>query len=383
MSSRPWPLPLRYVVGVSLALLLALLAWSVRELFRPLVVAGLVAYILNPLVNLLKQRTGLPHRLAANLVFVLALLIALSAPAVFIPFVVENLQELSSSLLDTFNMVQDFIQQPLQVGVLTFHPQEISPDLSASIIEVIRAIPENALNILESASRNLAWTLVALVAVYYFLLDWSKLREGLIRMAPEPYRKDARRIYLEIKRIWGAYMRGTLALMGIVGMFFILAYLAVGLPGAVALGAIIGLLDVIPDVGPFVGALIAAFVAYVEGSLFLPVSNFWFMVIVMGLYGVFTGVKNLWLRPRIMGRSVHLHEGLVFIIIVAALVLQGVLGALIAVPVVASAQVVVGYLKRRVLGEAPFGAPLVSLRTYDLPPSLTLRKFTQDESNER
>ncbi len=376
-------MPLRYVVGVSLALLLALLAWSVRELFRPLVVAGLVAYILNPLVNLLKQRTGLPHRLAANLVFVLALLIALSAPAVFIPFVVENLQELSSSLLDTFNMVQDFIQQPLQVGVLTFHPQEISPDLSASIIEVIRAIPENALNILESASRNLAWTLVALVAVYYFLLDWSKLREGLIRMAPEPYRKDARRIYLEIKRIWGAYMRGTLALMGIVGMFFILAYLAVGLPGAVALGAIIGLLDVIPDVGPFVGALIAAFVAYVEGSLFLPVSNFWFMVIVMGLYGVFTGVKNLWLRPRIMGRSVHLHEGLVFIIIVAALVLQGVLGALIAVPVVASAQVVVGYLKRRVLGEAPFGAPLVSLRTYDLPPSLTLRKFTQDESNER
>jgi len=294
---------------------------------------------------------------------------------------VENLQELSRSLLDTFNIVQDFIQQPVQVGVFTFHLQEISPDLSASIIEVIRAIPENALNILESASRNLAWTLVAVVTVYYLLLDWDKLRDGLIRLSPEPYRKDARRIYLEIKRIWGAYMRGTLALMGIVGLFFVLAYLAIGLPGAVALGAIIGLLDVIPDVGPFVGALIAGFVAFVEGSLFLPVSNFWFMVIVMGVYGVFTGVKNLWLRPRIMGRSVHLHEGLVFIIIVAALVLVGVLGALIAVPVVASAQVLLGYLKRRVLGEAPFGAPLVSLKTYEPSSPLTLRKFSQEESD--
>jgi hypothetical protein len=95
-------------------------------------------------------------------------------------------------------------------------------------------------------------------------------------------------------------------------------------------------------------------VALLEGSSWIPLSEFWVTLIVIGVYLLLIGVKNLWLRPFIMGRSVHMHESLVFISIILATVLWGILGALVIVPVLASLAVVVRYLHHRILGLPPF-----------------------------
>ncbi|RME08353.1 MAG: AI-2E family transporter [Anaerolineae bacterium] len=378
MRRKTWPLPLRYIVGVGLFLSLALLGWAVRDLFRALIIAGLLAFVMMPLVTFLENRLRWSHKLAANVIFFLALGLSLATPVVIVPPVIGNLREFSQYLLDTFNTVQDFLQQPLRIGVFTIYPREVSPNLSETIANLIGSLPENALHIIENASRNFAWTLVIIVTTYYLLQDWGKIREWLIRQAPEPYRKDARRLFLEIKRVWAGYMRGTMALMVIVGIFFMAVYLLIGLPGAVGLGLLIGLLSVIPDLGPLIGALIAVFVALVEGSLFLPLTNFWFAVLVLGIYTVFINFKNIWLRPRVLGRSVQMHEGLVFVLVVAAVIFEGILGALLVVPVFASAQIILRYLKRRVLGEAPFASPLITFKTYSPPPPLDVRREFQE-----
>jgi len=69
---------------------------------------------------------------------------------------------------------------------------------------------------------------------------------------------------------------------------------------------------------------------------------------------VLINIKSIWLRPKIMGRSVNLHEGLVFVAIMAAIIFQGILGALIVIPVLASAVVIGRYVRRRLLGQQPF-----------------------------
>ena len=89
-------------------------------------------------------------------------------------------------------------------------------------------------------------------------------------------------------------------------------------------------------------------------STWIPISDFWFAILVFGSYVVLINFKNIWLRPHVLGRSVHMHEGLVFIAIVAAVVFTGILGAFIIVPVLASAGVIVGYMRRRILGLPPF-----------------------------
>lgn len=124
--------------------------------------------------------------------------------------------------------------------------------------------------------------------------------------------------------------------MIIVGIMFTLAWLVSGLPGALILGLITGVLTIIPDLGPAIAAALAVVVALSEGSTYLDITNFWFAALVIGIYLLFINIKAIWIRPRIFARSVHMHDGVVFIAIMAAVVLQGILGALVIVPVLAS-----------------------------------------------
>jgi len=103
-----------------------------------------------------------------------------------------------------------------------------------------------------------------------------------------------------------------------------------------------------------------------EGSnIWVTLPSWLVALIVVGVYFVLIGIKNFWLRPLIMGRSVHMNEALVLMSILLATVLWGVLGALLVVPVLATLAVVVDYLRRRVLGMPPF--PPSELFTSEQP----------------
>jgi predicted PurR-regulated permease PerM len=127
--------------------------------------------------------------------------------------------------------------------------------------------------------------------------------------------------------------------------------LIIGVPGALILGIIAGILTIIPDLGPAIAAGLATIVALFEGSTYLDISNFWFAMLVVGVYFLLINIKGIWIRPRIFARSVHMHDGVVFIAIMGSVVLQGILGALVIVPLLASLGVLGRHIHRRLLGE--------------------------------
>jgi predicted PurR-regulated permease PerM len=180
------------------------------------------------------------------------------------------------------------------------------------------------------------------------------MRDWLMGLAPQPYRPEVEELYNRIRNVWMAYLRGQIVLMFIVGVVFTVAWVIIGIPGALVLGVIAGLFTLVPDVGPFLAMVLAAGVALLEGSNWIPLSNFWVAGIVVIVYLVLINLKNFFLRPYIMGRSVHMNEALIFIAIVIATILKGILGALLVVPMLASVVVIGGYVQRRVLGLPPF-----------------------------
>ena len=353
MSREKWSTPARYLTLILIVVFLAGLSWYSRAIFQPLIIAGLLAYIMMPAVNWLKRALKMQHKGAVNLVYFLLLALVLASPVVFIPELLSQLQIFSDDLLRLYEQALAFLNEPISVGTFVIKIGDYFPELENSVANMLSAIPEQALKIIESTSRNTAWFFVIIVALYYLLLNWDKIRDGIIRQAPVDYQRDARMIFLEIKEIWAAYLRSQIALMVIVGIVFSIVWLVIGLPGALIIGILAGLLTIIPDLGPLIASLVAIAVALLEGSLYLPLSNFWFAVLVLVIYLVLINLKNIWLRPRLMGRSVHLHEGLVFIAIIAAVLLQGILGAIVIVPVIASALAIGRYLKAGILGNEP------------------------------
>ena len=352
--NRQWSVQTRYFVLTLAFVLLVALGWYARAMIQPLIVAGLLAYLLNPAVSWLKRWRRWSHKIAVNIVYFVSLAVLLAIPATLVPVLLNQFETLALDLEDFPNQLQAFLAQPVNILGYQLSLSRYLPDLGQSLANWIAPLPGTALQILEATSRNVLWIILIVVTIYYLLMDWERLREWMIGVWPEPYQKDVRRLFLEVKSIWAAYLRGQLALMFILSVIYTFAWLIVGLPGALILGILTGLLNIVPELGPLLAALLAVIVALVEGSYFLPLSNIWFAVLIIGLYLALNYVKTIWIQPRVLGQNVHMHVGLVFVAIVGAILVQGVFLVLIIVPVLASVVVIGRYLRHRILGEPPF-----------------------------
>ncbi len=350
-----WSLPFRYVTGFILfAAIIALLLYA-REAVKALIIAAFVAYLISPAVNFLMERTKLSRTAAVNIVYFSSLILLVGVPSALTPIFFDEIKIVAQDLLDLSNEISAILLQPVRFGGMVFHFEQLGASLANVQNAVLTPIPEKALALLETTSVGVLWFLVIIVGVHLFMSEWPHIRVRLLEMSPSSYHDDLRELYRRVRSVWMAYLRGQIVLMIIVGIVFTIAWVIMGIPGALVLGVVAGLFTLVPDVGPFLAVILAMSVALLEGSSWIPLSNFLVAGIVFIVYLVLINLKNFWLRPYIMGRSVHMNEALIFIAIMIATILEGIMGALLVVPVLASVIVILEYLRRRVLGLPPFG----------------------------
>jgi len=349
-----WSLPFRYTVGIIIFISIIALLIYAREAVKALIIAGFVAYLINPLVIMLTHNTRMSRTAAVNIVYFSALIVLVGIPSTLTPIFFDEIKIVAQDLLDLSRELSNTFSFPLQVGGMVFHFEQLGESLAHVQDAVLTPLPEEALALLETTSVSLLWSLVILVSVHLFMTEWPRMRDWMIALAPPAYHDDMRELYKRVRRVWMAYLRGQIVLMIVVGIVFTIAWLALGIPGALVLGVVAGLFTLVPDVGPFLAAMLAFFVALLEGSSWIPLSNALVALIVLVVYLVLINLKNFFLRPYIMGRSVRMNEALIFISIMIATILEGIMGALLVVPVMASVAVIMKYLQRRVLGMSPF-----------------------------
>ena len=349
-----WSVQFRYVFGILFFGALIAFVFYAHEAIRNLVIAAFVAYLINPAVMYLSTQTKMSRTAAVNTVYFSALVVLVGVPATLAPIFYDEVQIVIQDLLDLSNQLREILSNPIRVLGLTFHLEEWGQSIFQIQNAFLTPLPDDALQLLETTSVGVLWFLVILVSIHLFLSQWPNMRDSMFSFAPPPFRAELWELYQRVQRVWMAYLRGQIVLMLIVGVVFTVAWIILGIPGALVLGVVAGLFTLVPDVGPFLAAVLAAGVALLEGSTWIPLSNFWVAGIVVAVYLVLISMKNFFLRPYIMGRSLHMNEALVFIIIVIATILEGILGALLVVPVFASAVLIVGYIQRKVLGMPAF-----------------------------
>jgi predicted PurR-regulated permease PerM len=355
MNQEPqWSLSFRYFLGILFLGALIAFVFYAHDAVRNLVIAAFVAYLINPAVMYLSTQTKLSRRAAVNVVYFSALILLVGVPATLTPIFYDEVQIVIQDLLDLSNQLRQMLSKPINFFGLSFHLEEWGQSLFQIQNAFLTPVPEEALQLLETTSVGVLWFLIILVSVHLFLSEWPNMRDGLINFAPPEYRPELHELYTRVRRVWIAYLRGQIVLMIIVGVVFTIAWIIMGIPGALVLGVLAGLFTLVPDVGPFLAMVLTAGVALLEGSTWIPLSNFWVAGIVVLVYLILINLKNFFLRPYIMGRSVHMNEALVFVIILIATILEGILGALLVVPVFASAVLIANYIQRRVMGLSPF-----------------------------
>jgi HAD superfamily hydrolase (TIGR01549 family) len=368
MSTRWNPFVKQLVTIVALVAMIWLLM-HVSVLLGPLVLALLLAYLASFPARAILRRTGWPRTVVIALIYLLVLVFIITAPVLIIPRLVSLLAAFSTTLV---NVVQELSTASPRPIVLT---PSLTLDLNVflapinqwleSVLEPSSAGGSNLLNLLfpfaSSAAVVVSRAVSSVLAIFFILVvsfyvakDGPSMGRWVTARLPEAFRPEAQRLARELTLVWDAFVRGQVTLAFLMGVITWVMLTILGIRSAPALALLSGLAEFVPGVGPVSAALVGIVIALILGSTWLPMPHQWFALLVALLYFLATQFENLYLVPRVVGRRIALHPVVVIVGALAGASLGGVLGILLAAPVIASLRVVGGYIIHKLVDEDPF-----------------------------
>jgi predicted PurR-regulated permease PerM len=381
--TNQWSKPTKYIVGVGMVLFGLYVLYLSQNALTLLVAAALIAFLLTPLIDFLNERLKLPRGLAVLLSYILLILLVLLTPLILLPPIIDGFQVLAA--IDYQILVDRAInwlnESLLYLSTTNIQLFGIRIDLSGILDPALQTLSEadftsltipslqNMIETLSSAATftygiatSVAGTVVSGAVTIVFTLFFAiyinltsyKFRPWFLSLIPEPYCPEIARLLDRLRRIWRAYFRGQLILMLTIGTMTWIGNTALGLPGAFALAFIAGVMELIPNLGPFLATVPAVLVALIQGSTYLDISNFYFALVVIGFYWVVQITENNLIVPRVLGEAVELPPLVVIVGVFVGATVAGILGALLAAPVIASAREILSYLYAKMWNQEPF-----------------------------
>ena len=355
---RRWSSTTKTIVILFVVVLASLLVYRFQDVIPPLVIALLLAFILDPIADFLANRLRLSRGLAAAIV-ILILIIAMAGvaatPVAAVPTIRQAVESMQEETTDVINEIGGFFSQP-PITFLGYELDlsELYDELSQLLRSFVSSVAQETIDIAISIASGLLWLIFILMTTFYLLKDADRLIEQIDRLPPADYRQDFVRLRQQITEVWNAFLRGQLLLGVVIAVVTTVGCMALGIRYAPVLGLLAGLLEVVPSIGPTIAAVPAILLALFQENTLFGMSNFWYAVLVAGMYIVIQQLENNLIVPRILGRSLNLHPVLVLIAVVVGGSLGGVLGILLAAPTLATIRVIGRYIFYRIYDLDPF-----------------------------
>ena len=370
--SPPWNTTTKAIVAVSALALFCLLVWVFRGLLQQVVLAVLLAYLLHPLISFIDRRTPL-NRVSVVLLVYLAL--ALLVVATFSLVGVTTFQQavdLSGRLPGWFDdavaQLQLFVTQlpdtltlgPLELPVASILPQlpawdEVLGQAFGYIQPIFSRGGSLAASVVTGTVAVLGQIMLIFIISIYIANDIPRVGGRIANLAQKPgYRRDAERLTSSINQVWAAYMRGQALLALVIFVLVSVVLGALGVDNALGLGLLSGAMEFLPLLGPFVGVGAAVLVAFFQNSQSFGMTPLQFALAVAVAMILIQQIENTLLVPRIVGGALNLHPLLVLVSVIMGASLAGLLGAILAAPVVASLRILADYAWHKMLDLPPF-----------------------------
>ncbi len=365
-SSPPWSASTKRAIVIILLAVLALVVYRIRGLVLPLVTAVMLAYLVEPLVKLINQRTRLARGWAIGLVYLVITAVLVSIPVSAISPIVSQVNNFINNLPRFVEQLGDLLQQPIVIAgneILLDQPQieQIYVNLSSNFISLVQTIGSQSLtifgNIASATLSTVGWVILTLFLSFYLVKDHDMLFQGILELTPETYRGDLLQLSNELQLTWNAFLRGQLVLSGVVGIIIFVIALILNLPNALLLAIIASLMEFLPTIGPVLAAVPSILIALFQGDASWVggmMSPFWFAALIAGIYGLVFQIENYYLIPRIIGHRLKLHPLVVIMGAVAGASVAGVLGILLAAPTLATGRLFILYFYAKLTDRPPF-----------------------------
>jgi predicted PurR-regulated permease PerM len=350
----------RWSPRTKLTIILLLLGLGLYLLYRfsavikPMIMAIALAFVLTPIANWFQVRLKLGRGLATVLAYLALILVLIPIPMVIIPSLAAQSTDMNLDIQRFLSEIEKLLATKYVIAGQTINPDAIFQNVVGSIQGLLEPVFGQTLGYAVEFISSLVWLVFIFVVSFYLVKDSQVLHQWLEDITPPSYKQDFIRLRFEINKIWSAFFRGQLLLALVVATGFTIIGLIIGMPFALAMGVLAGLLEFLTSIGHGIWLIIASLLALFVGSTWIPIPNWAFMLLVIGLHLFYEQFDLNYLIPRIIGRRVHLPPLVVILGIVTGALLAGVMGIILAAPTIASARVLGRYIYANLFDQEPF-----------------------------
>lgn len=320
------------IISIALTLFGLWLLYIIRDIVFLFVLVVAVVVALSPIVRIWEKY--MPRALAILTLYLLIFFGVVFIFALVLPPFVEQASEflayLETKLADDPN-VQTFLRDARDNLNLILHGQ--SSEGLSQLLSQFRGSFGAVYNTTLGLIGGVVAAITVLITSFYLLQEEKNFQQFLATFLPQNRQQQVARITDRISTKMGSWLRGQLLLMVLIGVITGVALWILGVPYPLVLGMFAGLMEAVPFVGPFIGAVPGVILAF---STLGPIKGF----IAIGIYLLIQQVENQFLVPKIMGRALGLSPVIIIFSLLVGAKLLGLIGVFIAIPVAAALSVI-------------------------------------------
>lgn len=306
-----------------------------KAVSAPFFVSMIIAYVLNPVVGLLHGRK-VPRMAAVLLIYGVFIC---SCVVIFInvtPMFVGQVRELNEHVPEMTMKAQSLMNHFNNNDSL---PESVRSGINRSVAGMEKMISERIASFMHNIGAVVNVFFLAMIVpflVFYMLKDMDVIERAVFKYVPRAKRQGIVRLMKEIDEALGSYIRGQLLVSVCVGVSAYIGYLLIGMPYPLLMAAFVALFDIVPYLGPFLGALPA---------MVMSLTISWKMALLVVVVNTACQfLESNIISPQVVGKSMNIHPMTIIFVLLVGGELAGIVGLLLAVPFYAAMKVITQHI---------------------------------------
>lgn len=376
-ASPKWNTSTKLIVSLTSVSIAAGLVIRFQSLLPPLIIMILLAYLFNPLAYFLSRKLHISWKSSVTLVYILAVLVLVGVLTLGGMGLAQQAQNLITVIQEGIKNIPVIFKsisgRELNIGPFLLDLRKVDfgllgDQLINSLEPLLGRTGAMVGTLASSAANFLGWTLFVLLVSYFVLIESDGLWRGILQFNIPGYSYDLEQMGKQLAQIWNAFLRGQIIVMALAAFIYSIVLSVLGVNYAFGLAILAGLARFIPYVGPFFLWLVLIVVSYFQEYKIFGLDAWAYALIVLLFAWAIDGITDNFIMPRIMASALKVHPAAVLVAAIIALDLLGILGVIIAAPMLATLQLVGRYFARKLFDLNPWQG------LDELPPPVSFRQ---------
>ena len=363
LPSPVWGTNTKLVVALTIVVIVGALLVKFQFIITPLLIALVLAYLFHPVASFIQNKLRFSWNASVSVIYFIIILLLLGLLTLGGVGLVQQVQSLVTIVQEAVTNLPQIIEK-LSGQVYQFGPFKIDlraldlEALSSQLLGLVQPLLNSTGTLVSSlaggAANFLGWALFVILVSYFVLAESDGLRGSMFAIDIPGYSQDIERLTRDLGRIWNAFLRGQIIIFFLAVAVYSVVLSVLGVRYAISLAFLAGLARFVPYVGPAVNWTILVLVSYFQVYKLFGLTDFYYTLLVLITALVIDQIFDNLISPRILSAALKVHPAAVLVAAIVAANLFGILGVVVAAPILATATLLWKYIMRKMLDINPW-----------------------------